>query len=111
MGMYTSAYFAYGIRIADTDPDRLEGALSGLDQRGDKKDHVGYLHAGKYDDDRTYLTTTCEEADLGKARQVHPEHATAEQYADWNHNLTEALGALGIADAPEPAWLVIPNVD
>ncbi len=111
MSLYHSAYFAYGVQIPDTSSDRLEAALAPLATRQKGDDHVGYLHAGKYDDDRTYLVTRCEEADLGKARQVHPEQTTAEQYADWNHNLAEAIRALGLTDVPEPSWLVVPNVD
>ena len=111
MGMYQSAYFAYGIRIPDTNADRLEEALARLATRQKGDDHVGYLHAGKYDEDRTYLVTRCEEADLGQARAVHPEQATPEQYADWNHNLGEAARALGLTDVPDASWLVIPNLD
>ena len=53
MGMYHSTYFAYGFQIPDTRSDVLEPALKDLP--GDIR--VGYLHAGDYDRDLTFLVT------------------------------------------------------
>ncbi|MGW0577324.1 hypothetical protein ACWD25_15405 [Streptomyces sp. NPDC002920] len=108
--MDQSAWLAYGMRIPDTSSDRLEDVLSGLATRDQGEDYVGYLRAGRYDDERTYLVTRSFEADLGDGLKVQPETATAEQYSDWNHHLGEACRALGITEVPDASWLLIPHV-
>jgi hypothetical protein len=112
MGYYPSAWLAYGIQTPDTNSDQLEDALTPLkdQQRGDKADHVGYLHAGRYDNEDTYLVTAATEAEIGSSVVVAPNRATAEQYADWDHNLAAAARALGITDPIEPSWLLIAHV-
>jgi hypothetical protein len=106
MGMYHSAYFAYGFQIPDTDSDVLEEALQGLP--GDT--HVGYLHAGNYDRDHTFLTTHCTEVDLGNHRKVKPEAFKASQIEAWNTALTEAAARLGVTSGFEPGWFVVPDL-
>ncbi|TVZ96471.1 hypothetical protein [Streptomyces sp. BK340] len=111
MGYYPSAWLAYGVQIPDTSSDQLEDALGTLDgQRGDQADHVGYLHAGRYDDEDSYLVTQATEAEIGSSVVVAPNRATAEQYADWDHNLAAAARALGMTDPIEPSWLLIAHV-
>jgi len=110
MGYYTSAWLAYGIQIPDTAPDRLEEALSTLTTRDKGDDSVGYLNAGRYDDERTYLVTKTFEADLGNGLAVQPEQVTPQQYLTWNAHLAEAACALGVTEAPPASWLLIPHV-
>ncbi|KOV86098.1 MULTISPECIES: hypothetical protein [unclassified Streptomyces] len=112
MGYYPSAWLAYGIQIPDTSSNELEDALGALDgqQRGDKADHVGYLHAGRYDAEDTYLVTQATEAEIGSSVVVAPHQTTGDQYADWDHNLAAAARALGITDPVEPSWLLIAHV-
>lgn len=109
MGMYQSAYLAYGIQIPDTEPDRLEEALAPLKTRTKGDDYVGYLHAGRYDREDTYLVTKTFEADLGEGLAVQPEQ-TPEQYAAWNEHLGEAARALGLTEVPAASWLLIAHV-
>ena len=58
MGMYHSTYFAYGMQIPDVDPEQIEDT--------DLGEGIGYLLAGDYDRDMTFLTTQCKEVDLGE---------------------------------------------
>lgn len=106
MGMYHSTYFAYGFQIPDTDSDVLEEALKGLP--GDTR--VGYLHAGDYDRDMTFLTTKCTEVDLGDHRKVKPEWFAAPEIEAWNAALTEAAARLGVHTGFEPGWFVVPDL-
>lgn len=101
MGMYHSAYFAYGVRIPDIDPDRIEDA--------DLPTGVGYLLAGSYDRDMTFLTTQCKEVDLGQFANVTPNTATDEQRAAWDQALRTSAAELGVDLKSEPGWLVIPD--
>jgi hypothetical protein len=107
MGMFYSAYLAYGVRVPDTDPDRLEEALKGQPEGSD----VGYLTAGNYDDDMTFLVTECTSADLGSVETVTPQQATPEQYAAWDAQLRAAATELGVKPLSEPGWLLIPDLD
>lgn len=102
MGMYHSAYFAYGIRVPDVDPERLEDA--------DYPEGVGYLMAGSYDRDMTFLTTKCDSADLGKFAQVKPEEFPAEQRASWDEALRTAATRLGVEPQTEPGWFLVPDM-
>lgn len=103
MGSFTSAYLAYGIQIPHKDEDELDRGIPGGTE-------VGHLRAGKYDHEMTFLVTKCTEADLGQALTVTPERATPDQYETWDRDLRAAAAALGVTDAGEPSWLLIPSV-
>jgi len=108
MGMYHSTYFAYGARIPDTDSEVMQTVLRALkDQHGSS---VGYLHAGDYDRDMTFLVTKCEEVNLGDVKTVTPQMAAPDQYAAWDTQIRQAADALGTAPLHEPGWLVVPDL-
>ncbi|WP_394436194.1 hypothetical protein [Streptomyces sp. SGAir0957] len=103
MGFYHSAYFAYGFQIPDMDAGRLEdGVPSGTD--------VGFLNAGAYDREKSYLVTQHHDIDLGGYGTVRPQDVAPEQYASWNRQLAAAAEALGVMPAAEPGWIVIPAI-
>jgi hypothetical protein len=107
MGTQHSTYFAYGARITDLDPDALQTALKALKEtRGFS---VGYLHAGDYDADMTFLVTECTEIDLGEYQDVTPQ-AAPDQYATWDGQIRYACDALGIDPMHQPGWLVVPDL-
>ena len=106
MGMYHSTYFAYGIHIPDTDSEVLEETLK--DQP--ESHRVGYLHAGDYDRDMTFLVTECKEVDLGDVETVTPQSFTRYERTAWDTALREAAQKLGISDVPEPGWFVVPDL-
>ncbi|MCP9205543.1 hypothetical protein [Streptomyces cucumeris] len=113
MGFHHSTYFAYGIQIPDNGApwqmaERLEAELPKLK---DQCPDVGFLQAGNYDDDMTFLTTRCDEVGLGEFKTVTPQTATGEQLASWNGQLVAAAAALGIADPAVPGWIVVPDLD
>lgn len=110
MGYFTSAYLAYGMQIPHTSSDQLQAALAPLKTRTKGDDYVGYLHAGRYDDEDTFLVTQCTEAEIGEPVAVAPERVAAEKYAVWNEGLTEACRALGLAEIPPAEWLLIAHV-
>lgn len=106
MGMWTTAYLAYGIEIPYTSEDAIEEKLSG------QTVGVSYLNAGHYDHDKTYLVTACFDAELGKPSEVD----LGEHYADgdptgrWNQMLDHAVGKVGVEPIGEPGWLLIADV-
>ncbi|MFI8351250.1 hypothetical protein [Streptomyces sp. NPDC085596] len=102
MGMYHSTYFAYGVRIPDTDPEHIEETELG--------EGVGYLLAGDYDRDMTFLTTQCKEVDLGEFQHVTPQTADDEQRAAWDQALRTAAARLGVEPQSEPGWFVVPDL-
>jgi hypothetical protein len=106
MGFWTSAYLAYGIEIPSTDPDALEGHLKG------ETVGVGYLHAGGYDNDRTFLTAVCESADLGKpqALDLGAHYTDGNPEGRWNDMLAHAAEKVGVEPVGEPGWLLIADV-
>lgn len=115
MGMYHSTYFGYGILIPVDGPpwqeaERLEEELKKLK---DQCPDVGYLQAGNYDDDMTFLVTTSDEIDLGTYKFVSPETHSAEHLADWDRQLATAIDALGYREKIGPAspgWLCVPDL-
>lgn len=106
MGFWTSAYLAYGIEIPDTDVDTIEERL------GDETVGVGYLRAGGYDNDKTFLTTACESADLGKPESLDlaAHYIDANPEGRWNDMLAHAAEKVGVEPLGEPGWLLIADV-
>jgi hypothetical protein len=102
MGMYHSTYFAYGFQIPDTNPQRLEDA--------DLGEGVGYLLAGDYDRDMTFLVTECIDVQLGDHRKVTPDSFQQPEIEAWNTALTEAAARLGVHTGFEPGWFVVPDL-
>ena len=110
MGMYHSTYFAYGFQIPDTHPGALEDLDDQLRQHNEQHGgDVGYLNAGNYDQDMTFLVTHSTEVSLGKFEHVTPQTYSAEQYEAWNRELKAAAKALGVVTR-EPGWLVVPDL-
>lgn len=106
MGMYHSTYLAYGFQIPDTDSEALEEALAG--QR--ETHRIAYLHAGDYDQDKTFLTTECHEVDLGDFKVITPDQFQRYEVPAWNEALHEAAVELGYPEHPEPGWLLVPDL-
>lgn len=103
MGMYHSTYFAYGVRIPDgTDIEELEDRLHG--------GGVGYLTAGAFDRDMTFLTTECSSVDLGSFESVFPESFTRAEREGWDAALRKAAEQIGVTPMTEPAWFVVPDM-
>lgn len=117
MGMYHCTYFAYGVHIPlpdDVHPwaenDRVEAELKTLKEQCPD---VGYLSAGNCDADELFLTTQCDEVELGSYKHVTPETVTPERLAEWNRQLAFAVQALGYAelfDLSAPGWLCVPDL-
>jgi hypothetical protein len=105
MGMFHSAYLAYGVRIPDTSEDDLDAALRGTQG-------VSHLHAGGYDRDATYLVAddTCTNAALGKPQRIEPAAVDPAQCEAWNTQLAAAMKAVGFTPTVPPAWLLIADV-
>ncbi|MFG3173692.1 hypothetical protein ACGFZC_01310 [[Kitasatospora] papulosa] len=110
MGMYHSTYFAYGFQIPDVDPNDSEDLDTQL--RAYNAQHVtnvGYLTAGDYDRDMTFLTTHCTEISLGKFETVTPQTFNDDQYEQWNRDLKAVAASLGVVPR-EPGWIVVPDL-
>lgn len=115
MGFSRSTYFAYGIEIPASGypwqtAEHLETELPKLK---DQCPDVGFLQAGNYDEDMTFLVTKSEEIELGTYEIVRPADVGDEQRADWDRQLAAAVSALGLADSPElkgPGWICVPDL-
>lgn len=113
MGMYHSTYFAYGLHIPTDEPawretDRIDEELK---QHKERCPDVGHLSAGDYDRDMVFLVTVSQEIELGE--YGHVNHATAEDRANWDAQLANAVHALGYSELPNlaaPGWLCIPDL-
>jgi hypothetical protein len=106
MGDSTTAYLAYGMKIPNLDSDTIEQALNG------NTNGAGYLTAGPYDRDSTYLVTAFHEAELGAPTtpDLASHYADGDPTCRWNNALDHAAGLLGLADHEEPAWHLIADV-
>jgi hypothetical protein len=106
MRLYSTAYLAYGLQIPDTDTEAVEAALQALDNG------VHYLTAGRFDEQRTYLTTECHNAEAGQYLGLAPETLNERpERAGWDQALIVAAAALGHTDTPAPGWLLTADVD
>lgn len=103
MGFQHSTYFAYGVHIPDTDEEDLDRGIPGGTE-------VGFLYAGGYDHDMTFLVTKCTEIDLGTFKAVDPQGVSSDEYELWNAQLAAAMEALGVTPKAGPAWLAIPDM-
>ncbi|WP_406735376.1 hypothetical protein OG508_28185 [Streptomyces sp. NBC_01108] len=110
MGMYHSTYFAYGFQIPDVHPNDSKDLDTQLRRHNAQyATDVGYLTAGDYDRDMTFLTTQCTEIGLGKFEIVTPQTFNSDQYEAWNTALKLAAKSLGIVPR-EPGWIVVPDL-
>ncbi|MFH9413991.1 hypothetical protein [Streptomyces rochei] len=115
MGYYHSTYFAYGIHIplpdgtpAWTETDRIDTELTKLK---DRCPDVGHLEAGHYDADMVFLVTKADTIPLGQYGRAST--ATAEQRANWDLQLANAVHALGYSNIPDldaPGWICVPDL-
>lgn len=114
MGMYHSAYFAYGFRIDDIPAWVIEEKqLSPQEVLDDpevhRDDRVGFLCAGDYDADMTFLVTMCESVDLGNYA-TPPLDITPERLALWNERLAWAVEHNKFTPHAEASWLFVPDM-
>lgn len=113
MGMYHSTYFAYGLHIPTQEAAWAEGDRIDTEIRNhrDRCPDVGHLAAGDYDRDLLFLVTSSTEIRLGTYGQA--TEATAEQRANWDLQLANAIQALGYGDLPDlpaPGWICVPDL-
>ena len=110
MGFYHSAYFAYGVHVPDIDINDLEEKL--YDHTQQHGGDVGYLDAGSYDRNMTFLVTHCFTATLGQHKTVTPGDFGTDTVQSWNDQLRAAATALGFDDTKvsTPGWMLIPDV-
>lgn len=105
MEYQATAYLAYGVEIphitAQTAEEKLGGHTVG----------VGCLYAGTEHDQKTYLVTACEIADLGKPKSIDLSYfAEKDLVGPWNQMLDHAAGKVGVEPLGEPGWLLIADV-
>lgn len=106
MGFSRATYFAYGIRIADTPSDVLDAALNALPE----DTRPGYLLAGNYDQDMTFLVTEHREIKLGTFELVTPESFNRYERPAWDVALRIAAEHIGVEALSEPGWFTVPDM-
>ena len=106
MRLYSTAYLAYGIQIPDADNDVVEAALRDL------ANGVSYLQAGRFEEQRTYLTTECHRVNAGEYRIFAPDAlADRSERPAWDTALRAAAEALGFPGTPVPRWFLTADLD
>lgn len=114
MGFSHSTYLAYGVRIEDTpswvmEEKKLNEHPPAEGEREMSNDRVGFLHAGDYDEDMTFLVTYCESVNLGSYYRVPDPLDDAAKRALWDENIAWAVKHNGFLPAGEPVWFVVPD--
>lgn len=103
MGMYTSAWIAYGAAVKTN--------RYGEDFDGQLGEHgVGYLEVGPIDRDVLYFTSYAESADLGNPQPIPADALHPAQCVHWAEQIRRAAEACGVELAAEPSWLLIADV-
>jgi hypothetical protein len=103
MGMYTSAWLAYGAPVKDhIDGEEFDGKLGKYD--------VEHLSAGHYDHGVLYFTTYAEDADLGRPVSIPADALHPAQCTHWDAKIRSAAKACGVELAGAPGWLLIADV-
>jgi len=103
MGMYTSAWIAYGAAVKTHQPGEDFDVHLG-------KYGVGHLAVGPYDHDTLYFTTFAEDADLGSPSAIPAEALDPTQCARWTEQIRHAAAACAVELDGEPGWLLIADV-
>lgn len=105
MGVFHTAYLAYGVRITDTSPAELEQAMAGQG--------IGWLLAGRHGKDATFLTGIVHEADLGEHKVIDPGDlpAAGVVYRELDKLLYAAADRLRADILAGPGWILVPNED
>ncbi|WP_445520495.1 hypothetical protein [Streptomyces sp. NEAU-174] len=101
--MRHATYYAYGIRIPYTHPDNFEGVLRALRAEGGR---IDYLLAS----DMAFLVTECVEMEPGEFKVITPRSFERPERAAWDRTLHEAAALLGLAESPEPGWILVPDL-
>lgn len=116
MGISTSAYFFFGVRVPreQHDEDHVWAEAERLDRMVMPVDEVGYITAGPYDRDELFLCFVPSagpmrhaEVSYGEFRTVNPQNVDAETTARWTRLIRQAADSAGYKDLDEPGWTVV----
>jgi len=104
MGMWTTAWLAYGATVqTDRDGEDFDTVLK-------QHDGVSHLSAGGFDNDRLYFVTYAEDADLGTPATLPADALDPAQCPHWDAQICLAAEACGVELDGEPGWLLIADV-
>ena len=102
MGLYHSAYRAYGFEIpTTTDFEHLDEVLA--DQPGSHR--VQHTYLGDFE--RLFILTVLDEVEENTAASITAADFTRYEVPAWNATLHSIAVRLGHETHPEPAWLVL----
>lgn len=99
MSIWTTANVAYGVKV----PESLTSAQMEERLKGSQWGDVGFIMAGKYDEEHPYLVTFHKSADLGECEFFIPQVEDEER---WDEMLAEAMEHNGWP-WQKPSWFVV----
>jgi hypothetical protein len=107
MGLYHSAYKAYGFEIpTTTDFERLDAVLADQPD-GERLGRVHHQYLGDFE--QLFLLTECEEIEENTFARITADDFTRPEVPVWNTVLHNIAVQLGHELHPKPAWLVLHN--
>lgn len=106
MGISTSAYVIYGVRV-DDDADWV--ALDNEPGQCINDGMPGVFWAGQYDNNMTFIAVNWEELEPGRYKLIDPEDYEDPRYAHWNKVLLNTVDRLGLLVQDGPGWFFLPD--
>lgn len=107
MGYYQSAYVAFGAELAGEAYPLWHRMEEDHEFDFSRYPELGHLLAGPYDNDFLFLTTFCEEAELGEYKRILWD---ADQEADWSRQIRYFAEENGLTLAGPPGWFVVSDL-
>lgn len=104
MGYYQTAYVAYGAELAGNAYELWYRVEEEHEFDFSRYEDLGILFAGPYDNDFLFLTTFCEEAELGEYKTILWD---ADKEAEWSRMIRYFAEENGLTLAGSPGWFVV----
>lgn len=109
MKLYGTAWLIYGFKIDETDESRVDEAL-GESNKASPDHPISFVRAGYFEEKDIYLTAITHRAKAGG--EAEPlGMGTLWVTGAKDAALFNAAMTLGVLEVPEPAWLLVADLD